>query len=202
MPKKAILESPFSGTTSPYEVVDKEPFSSAACQLEYKMANKSVPHTYTRNGVFYFIRRIPRSLHGSCSKRRIIFSLKTRCPIVAENRVKKLIVKLEDYWFALRLQTDPDLGGHLGIHPAANTSVQPTVTTADKHDVRQVKSPVAPKITKAAETYLRLKGRDRTATFHRSVQRNVQYFTTVCGDKNINEYQKVVYAPLRGIIQS
>jgi integrase len=110
---------------------------------------------------------------------------------VAENRVKRLVAKLDDHWFSLRLQTDPDLGGNLGIHPAANMPVQPTVTTVAKHDVPQVKAPVAPKMTKAAETYLRLKGRDRPKTFHRSVQRTIQYFTTVCGDKLIHEYQKV-----------
>jgi integrase len=65
------------------------------------------------------------------------------------------------------------------------------VTIAVKDDAKQVKGPAAPKMTKATATYLRLKGRDRTATFHRSVQRNVQYFTSVCGDKLIHEYQKV-----------
>ena len=160
------------------------------------MLHKTVPHTYTRNGVYYFARRVPRAVHGAYTKRKIIFSLKTRCPIVAENRVQKLIAKLDDHWFSLRLQTDPDLGGNLGIHPAANMPVQPTVTTTAKHDVPQVKAPVAPKMTKAAETYLRLKGRDRPKTFHRSVQRTIQYFTTVCGDKLIHEYQKVdVSAP-------
>ncbi len=155
------------------------------------MLHKTVPHTYTRNGVYYFARRVPRTVQGAYSKPKIIFSLKTRCPIVAANRVKKLVAKLDDHWFFLRLQTDSDLGGHLGIHLAANTPVQPAVTTAAKHDAKQVKGPAAPKMTKAAETYLRLKGRDRPKTFHRSVQRNVQYFTTVCGDKFINEYQKV-----------
>ena len=155
------------------------------------MLHKTVPHTYTRNGIYYFARRVPRAIHGAYAKRKIIFSLKTRCPIVAENRVKKLITKLDDHWFCLRLQTDPDLSGHLGIHSAANAPVQPTVTIAVKDDAKQVKGPVGPKMTKATATYLRLKGRDRTATFHRSVQRNVQYFTSVCGDKLINEYQKV-----------
>ena len=155
------------------------------------MLHKTVPHTYTRNGVYYFARRVPRAVHGVYTKRKIIFSLKTRCPVVAENRVKRLVGKLDDHWFSLRLQTDPDLGGNLGIYPAANMPVQPTVTTDAKHDVPQVKAPVAPKMTKAAETYLRLKGRDRPKTFHRSVQRTIQYFTTVCGDKLIHEYQKV-----------
>jgi hypothetical protein len=110
---------------------------------------------------------------------------------VAANRVKQLTAKLDDHWFTLRLQTDPDLGGHLGIHPAANTPVQPTVPTAAKHDAKPAKGPVAPKMTKAAEACLRLKGRDRTKTFHRGVERDIQYFITVSGDKLIHEYQKV-----------
>ena len=151
----------------------------------------TIPHTYTRNGVYYFARRVPRTVQGAYSKPKIIFSLKTRCPILAANRVKKLIAKLDEHWFALRLQTDPDFGGHLVIHPAANTPVQPTVTTAAKHDAKPVRGPVAPKMSKAAETYLRLKGRDRTKTFHRGVERDIQYFITVSGDKLIHEYQKV-----------
>ena len=50
---------------------------------------------------------------------------------------------------------------------------------------------VAPKMTKAAETYLRLKGRNRTKTFHRGVERDVKHFITVSGDKLIHDYQKV-----------
>ena len=75
------------------------------------MSHTTIAHTYTRNGVYYFARRVPRAVHGAYTKRKIIFSLKTRCPIVAANRVKKLIAKLDDHWFTLRLQTDPDLGG-------------------------------------------------------------------------------------------
>ena len=155
------------------------------------MLHKSVPHTYTRNGVYYFARRVPRAIHGAYTKPKIIFSLRTRCPIVAANRVKKLIAKLDDHWFSLRLKTDPDLGGHLGVHPAANSPVQPAVTTASQHDAKQVKRPNGPKMTNAMETYLRLKGNDRPKTFHRSVERSIQSFIRVCDDKIITEYQKV-----------
>jgi hypothetical protein len=153
--------------------------------------HKTIPHTYTRNGVYYFARRVPRAVQAAYAKPKIIFSLKTRCPIVAERRVQKLIAKLDDHWFTLRLQTDPDLGGHLGLRPAANAPVPPTVPNAGPHDEQKPKGPIAPKMTKATETYLRLKSRDRPSNFHRSVQRNIQYFTSVCGDKKIDEYQKV-----------
>jgi hypothetical protein len=101
--------------------------------------HKTIPHIYTRNGVFCVPSRVPRSVHVAYAKPKIIFSLKIRCPIVAEQRVKTLIARLENHGFTLRLQTDPDLALHLGLRPAATAPLP----NADQQDEREPKGPIA-----------------------------------------------------------
>ena len=83
------------------------------------MEHKTIPHTYTGNGFYYFARRVPRAVQAAYAKPKVIFSLKIRCPIVAERRVETLIARLENHGFTLRLPTDPDLARHLELRPAA-----------------------------------------------------------------------------------
>ena len=77
------------------------------------MLHKTVAHTYTRNGVYYFARRVPRAVNGAYTKRKIIFSLKTRDPIVAANRVKKLIAKLGEETVTMAGKSDDAKGGRI-----------------------------------------------------------------------------------------
>ena len=39
---------------------------------------KSIPHTFRKEGIYYFNRRVPKDVRGSYNKSRISFSLKTK----------------------------------------------------------------------------------------------------------------------------
>jgi len=49
----------------------------------------SRPFTFTKDGVFYFSRRIPKELKRHYSSARIAYSLRTKSPKVAEARARK-----------------------------------------------------------------------------------------------------------------
>ena len=57
-----------------------------------------------RDGVYYFVRRVPNDLKDIYISDRISMSLKTKL-ITTARRVAKLIdQRLEDYWMGIRLQ--------------------------------------------------------------------------------------------------
>ena len=61
-------------------------------------------HVYNRDGIYYFVRRIPADLRQFYSASRISFSLKTKSLGTALRHAKSVRQKLEDYWLGLRLQ--------------------------------------------------------------------------------------------------
>jgi hypothetical protein len=62
----------------------------------------STPYIYTKRGVYYFSRRVPRDLQGHYKIQKIAFSLKTKSLRVAQTRSAVLSAKLDEDWFALR----------------------------------------------------------------------------------------------------
>ena len=77
------------------------------------MDNKRAPFFYNKNGVFYFIRRVPLELQHYYKFSRISFSLKTRDAKIASSRSKQLASRLDDFWLQLRMQEDAMLGRFL-----------------------------------------------------------------------------------------
>ena len=71
----------------------------------YKVMNSlDELHVYNRDGIYYFVRRIPADLRQFYSASRISFSLKTKSLATALRHAKSVRQKLEDYWLGLRLQ--------------------------------------------------------------------------------------------------
>ena len=58
-----------------------------------------------RDGVYYYIRRVPCDLSDFYAIKRLCFSLKTKSINTARRHSRSIEQKLEDYWLGLRLQS-------------------------------------------------------------------------------------------------
>ena len=115
--------------------------------------DKSVPHSFTKNGIYYFERRVPSDLLRHYQARKITYSLRTRSAPVASSRASRAAQQLDEYWYHLRikdhglpgkhlLRLQQSAGGHLSAIPE-NGSV---------------------KLSEAVAIYLKLKGHNRPVT--------------------------------------
>ena len=57
-----------------------------------------------RDGVYYYVRRVPHDLTSLYDLKRLCFSLKTKSASAAVRVSKSINQRLEDYWLGLRLQ--------------------------------------------------------------------------------------------------
>ena len=131
--------------------------------------HKNVPYIRCRDGIYYFVRRVPDDVKSYYLSDRISMSLRTKSNGVAIRATKSICQRLDDYWLGLRLQK-------MDI-PAINL-VKPNEDTDDS----------SPNINDALDLYLRLKGTDKGKTFLRTANRNVEYIIKVLGNKPIKSY--------------
>ena len=61
-------------------------------------------HVLYRDGIYYYVRRIPHDLTAFYSVKRICFSLKTKSFVSAKRLSTSVTQRLDDYWLGLRLQ--------------------------------------------------------------------------------------------------
>ena len=132
--------------------------------------NYGVNHMMNRDGVFYYIRRVPCDLSDFYAIKRLCFSLKTKSINTARRLSRSIEQKLEDYWLGLRLQ-------NLDI-PQIKVSSQPS-SSSDHEGVC---------LTEALELYLKLKGQGKDHVFFRTAKRNIRYVTNLLGDKPLSAY--------------
>lgn len=147
------------------------------------LENKSVPFSFVKAGVYYFVRRVPKDLHHHYTTEKISFSLRTRSAVVAKSRAQRAAQQLDEHWYHLRIQDVELPGKHLlrmgaAAHRVSSVSLLEQASTASVN------------LTEAVSIYLRLKGQDRPATFHRAAERSCGYVLDVCGDKYICSYTK------------
>jgi len=84
------------------------------------------PYVHLRDGVYYFVRRVPADLRAHYRSDRISLTLRTRSQSTASRSARSINQRLEDYWLGLRLQqidipainllranTAPDQSGYL-----------------------------------------------------------------------------------------
>ena len=131
--------------------------------------HKNVPYIRCRDGIYYFVRRVPDDVKSYYSSDRISMSLKTKSNGVAIRVSKSICQRLDDYWLGLRLQKMDIPAIHL---------VGSNEDTDDS----------SPNINDALELYLRLKGNGKGETFTRTANRNVEYIIKVLGNKPIKSY--------------
>ncbi len=145
--------------------------------------DKSVPCSFTKNGIYYFERCIPRDLWEHYSAKKISYSLRTRSSAVATSRASRAMQQLDEYWYHLRVRDIGLPGKHL-LRLARNGNAIPSTSMIAASEIASVK------LSEAAAIYLRLKGQGRPITFHRAAQRSCGYVIDVCGDKDITYYSK------------
>lgn len=145
--------------------------------------NKTAPHSFVKDGVFYFVRRIPKDLKQHYTSSKISYSLRTRSASVAASRATRAAQQLDEYWYHLRVK-DSELPGKHMLRLAQNANTAPGLLTASSSMEETVK------LSEAVAIYLRLKGHDRSISFRRTAERSCGYVIDACGDKDITSYTK------------
>lgn len=141
--------------------------------------DNSVPFSFTKNGIFYFERRVPADLLKHYETRKISYSLRTRSIRIAATRARRAADQLDEYWYHLRCK-DTDLPGKHRLRMAVSSAAAaPEVALGD-----------AVLLSEAVSIYLKQKGHGRPATFHRAAERSCGYVMDVAGDKDLRAYTK------------
>ena len=68
------------------------------------MKDFRVKHTYVRDGVYYYERRVTKDLERHYPRRKVVFSLRTKSVKVARSLALSLTQQLDQYWSALRVR--------------------------------------------------------------------------------------------------
>ena len=124
-------------------------------------------HVLLRDGIYYYLRRVPYDLTDHYQVKRLCFSLKTKSLSHANRSAKSVSQRLDDYWLGLRLQK-------MDI---------PAMSVLKTHDVADDDN--SPLLSEALALYLRLKGVGKDKVFIRTGERNVDYVIEVLGDRPI-----------------
>jgi len=131
--------------------------------------HNNVPYIRCKDGIYYFVRRVPDDVKSYYSSERISISLRNKSNGVAIRATKSICHRLDDYWLGLRLQK-------MGI---------PSIHLVNSNEELDDD---APNVSEALDLYLRLKGEGKDKTFIRTVNRNIEYIIKVLGYKNIKSY--------------
>ena len=142
-------------------------------RVMYKDAHQYVAD---RDGVFYYVRRVPHDVRQHYASARISFSLRTKSHQSALRAAKSVTQRLEDYWLGLRLQ-QMDIPA---IHLVKTDDVEHT----------------SPLMMDAVEMYLSIKGKD-DRTFIRTARRNGEYVSKLLGNRPITSYSSLEAAQFR-----
>lgn len=95
----------------------------------------------------------------------------------------RAVQKLDEYWYHPRIK-DSDLPGKHMLRLSQSVAAPTVPTTATIPTSESVK------LSEAVAIYLRLKGRNRSITFHRAAEHSCGYVIDACGDKDITAYTK------------
>ena len=144
------------------------------------MLTKSIPHTFIRNGYYYFSRRVPADLRGHYSYHRIVQGLRTTSPQKAKVQASITAAKLEAYWGQMRLVTSEVIGMSL---------VKSSSTNGLEVDALQSQT-YFPSLLDALEVYLQHKGQGRPKTFRLAAERSCNYVIGLCGNKPLSGYTR------------
>jgi len=156
--------------------------------------DKSVPFSFTKNGIYYFERRIPSDLRGHYQASKISYSLRTRSAHLAASRAIRAGQQLDEYWYHLRIK-NCDIPGRHRLRMLQTVSGPTTWPSAsDDSESSSVK------LSEAVAIYLRLKGENRPVTFSRAAERACGYIIDVCADKDLLAYRKADATRFRGAL--
>ena len=144
------------------------------------MLTKTIPHTFVRNGYYYFSRRVPSDLRDHYSYHRIVQGLHTTSPQKAKVQASLTSAKLEAYWNQVRLAKSDVIGMSLVRKPSSSSL---------KVHTKQLQSD-CPSLLAALEVYLEQKGKGRPKTFRVAAERSCNYLIGLCGNKPLSDYTR------------
>ena len=98
-------------------------------------------YLYQKRDVFYFSKQVPQDLKHHYAKDRIVVSLKTKSVKEAYHLSQNMLLKLNQYWFTLRINN-------------GDITIIPTQITQQNSPKRAQN----PKLSDALQTYFKLKG--------------------------------------------
>jgi len=127
-----------------------------------KLLTKNIPHTFIRNGYYYFSRRVPSDLRDRYSYHRIVQGLGTSSPQKARMQANIAAAKLDAYWSQMRLAKSEVFGMSL---------VRDTSSSSLKADIKLPQSD-CPSLLDALDVYLEQKGKGRPKTFRVAAERS------------------------------
>jgi len=126
-------------------------------------------YTFKKCGVYYYSRRVPKSLQSEFGQSRIVVCLHTRDKTLAQKSSTALSLKLEAIWAAARIE-------QFGISIARTTPRQTECTVAPPETKPQIK------LSDAQLLYFRLKGAAKGKSFKVSAERHLGYAIECLGD--------------------
>lgn len=147
--------------------------------------DNSVPYSFTKKGIYYFERRVPRDLLKHYQARKVTYSLRTRSAPIAASRALRAAQQLDEYWYHLRLQDQELPGKHL------LRLRQPAGLVDGAYTLRGSRDAASVTLSEAVAIYLRLKGHDRPKTFHRAAERSCGYVIDTCSDKDLLAFTRL-----------
>jgi integrase len=140
----------------------------------------NVSYLYKKRGVFYFSKRVPCDVRSYYKSDRIVICLKTKSNVSAIRASKSLYQRLDDYWTSIRLTNMQVPAEHLLVSkPPVNSNS------------------IAPLLSEALSTYLKLKGEGKDKIFIRASNRNIKYVIEQLGNLPIDEYSSKDAAKFR-----
>ena len=143
------------------------------------MRNKcEANHVLYRDGIYYYVRRVPHDLTSHYDVKRLCSSLKIKSASAAIRASKSINQRLEDYWLGLRLQ-NMDIPA-IQVVKSSDSVINDGLL-----------------LSQACELYLRLKSVGKDKVFIRTAKRNTKYVTQLLGDKAIASYSSAEAAQFR-----
>ena len=136
----------------------------------------TVPYTFLKRGVYYFVRRVPTDLKRFYSVDRIVLSLRTKSSHRAYRASQTLCSRLDDYWLDLRLSQTDALGGR---------SLTKHRMVSDNRGI------LGFTLAEASQLYQKVKGKGRSNTFFTHTDRAVGYAIQCLGNKDLSCYTTV-----------
>ena len=124
----------------------------------------------SRNGIYYFQRRVPKDVRSYYKSHAITCSLKTRSRKMALRAASALSLQLDEYWMNLRV--------------SQLTSIHCKIL---KQTPDQSLSGLT--LLEAKDLYRKLKGKGKPDSFATATERNCDYVVQVLGNKDLMAYQ-------------
>ena len=141
------------------------------------MVGQNPPHTYRKDDVFYYCRRIPKDLLSRYDETRIVMSLRTKSSKAAGRSAAAITSRLDEYWMSLRI---------------ADLQIPSIIFGTNHHDRH-----AAITLSEALKKYHALRGIGKDELFFRASSRFVKYAIEELGDRNVADYSSMDAARFR-----